>query len=117
MAKPYHPALPEPEQGRPPRPSKAEMPIQPPEADAADVSALQALARGEAGPDQQKRALKWIIEQACETYEWPYRPDQRATDVSLGRMFVGKMIVSNLKKNVGLMHKVAGSDAHEPGRQ
>ena len=75
----------------------------PPKASIADTSALQALQRGEADPEQQKRALKWIIEEVCMTYDWPYRPGedgQRETDIALGRVFCGQQIVKELKINL-----------------
>ena len=63
----------------------------------ADVSALQALAGGTADESQQKRALKWIIENAAAMYEWPYKEQPRETDIALGRQLVGQSIVGLLK--------------------
>lgn len=73
----------------------------PPEWDIADAKAIQQLAAGEAPPEQQRRALKWIIENACGTYDMPYRPESsRDTDFACGRMFVGQQIVKLLKLNL-----------------
>ena len=58
----------------------------------ADVEALQALSRGEAGPEQQKRALRWILERGCALHQWGYYGNQRETDIALGRQFVGQQI-------------------------
>ena len=66
----------------------------------ADVEALQALNNGTAEEQQQKRALKWIIENACATYEWAFKDDDRETTVSLGRQFAGQQIVGVLKLNL-----------------
>jgi len=67
----------------------------------ADVSALQALLKGEATPDQQKRALDWIIVSAAGTYEQSYRPGgqdgERDTCFAEGRRFVGNQIIKALK--------------------
>lgn len=78
----------------------------PPAWEPADASALQAMLRGEATPDQQRRALDWIITKACATYDMPYRPDSaRDTDFSLGRMFVGQQIVKLTKININQLPK------------
>jgi hypothetical protein len=65
------------------------------------ASAIQALARGEADPKQQKDALSFIINDICLTYDMPYRSDsQRDTDFLLGRIFVGQQIVKLIKVNL-----------------
>lgn len=66
----------------------------------ADVTALQALAGGIADEAQQKRALKWIVENAAAMYEWPYKEQPRETDIALGRQLVGQSIVGLLKLNL-----------------
>lgn len=63
----------------------------------ADVMALQAMARGEAEPIQQKRVLDWLINQAAGTYEFQFYPSERETSFALGRAFVGQQIVKLLK--------------------
>jgi len=69
----------------------------PPAWEPADASALQALARGDASPDQQQRALNWIIYDACGTYDLDYRPDARDHAFVSGRRFVGLELVKLLK--------------------
>lgn len=66
----------------------------------ADVEALHALDAGTADKDQQKRALKWIIENACATYAWAFKDDERQTNIALGRQFAGQQIVGTLKKQI-----------------
>lgn len=69
----------------------------------ADASALQALVAGEANPDQQKRAVKWLIERAAGTYDMSYRPGpegDRDTAFAEGRRFVGQQVVKLLRLNV-----------------
>lgn len=62
-----------------------------------DMHAVQALRRGDATPDQQKRALAWIIESAAGTYDLSYRPDSdRDTAFAEGRRFVGLQLVKLL---------------------
>jgi hypothetical protein len=64
--------------------------------DLADASAIQAMARGDADPDQQRRALRWIIIDACQTDEPSYCPGgeeaKRDTDHHEGRRWVGLQI-------------------------
>lgn len=62
-----------------------------------DIAAVQALERGEATPEQQQRALRWIVEQAAGTYEVDYRENDRAHAFVSGRRFVGLQIVKLLK--------------------
>lgn len=66
----------------------------PVEYDQATVRAVKDVAAGTATPDQQQRAMKWIIEHACGTYELSYRPtSDRDTSFAEGRRFVGLQIV------------------------
>lgn len=59
----------------------------------ADVSALQALVRGEATADQQKRALDWVLYEAAQIRNVSFQPDSdRATSFAEGRRFVGLQI-------------------------
>jgi hypothetical protein len=63
----------------------------------ADASALQALQQGEASPEQQRRALDWVIKIACGTYNTSFYPGQPdASAFAEGRRFVGTEIVKLL---------------------
>ena len=64
-----------------------------------DVTSMQALAGGVANEGQQRRALDWILKDACGLPLWPYRESQRETDIALGRQFVGQQIMGLLKIN------------------
>lgn len=76
----------------------------PPEYAIADAESVQALARGDANPTQQKRALEWIISAAAATYDQSYRPgDTHETSFSEGRRFVGLQLVKLLKININAM--------------
>lgn len=80
----------------------------PPKYELSDATALQALSRGEADKHQQERALKWIIETACDTYGMHFFPGEdgrRNTDFALGRRFVGQEVVKMLKLNVGNLRR------------
>lgn len=64
----------------------------------ADAGALQALARGECEPHQQQRALKFIVESLCGTYDLSYRPSgDRDTAFAEGKRHVGLQIVKLTK--------------------
>ena len=68
--------------------------------EAADATAIQQLEQGTAGPEMQKRALAWIINQAAGLYEQSYRPgDPHDTAFAEGRRFVGNTVVKMLKLN------------------
>lgn len=68
---------------------------------AADAAALQALRRKEATPDQQARALDWIIQNCAKTYDVTFQPDSdRASAFAEGRRFVGLKIVELLGVSV-----------------
>lgn len=79
-------------------------PWYPPPYELADVNALRGLANGTASPEQQQRALKWIIENACATYQLSYRPtSDRDTSFAEGRRFVGLQIVKALHIDTSVM--------------
>lgn len=66
--------------------------------EADDIRAIQALAEGTASPAQQIRALDWIIHQASQTYDDPFRPNQPdVVNYVLGRASVGRQIVKLMK--------------------
>lgn len=73
-------------------------PYKPAEWQDADIAAIQALAAGTASPDQQKRALVYIVNVLCATYDMSYRPDSdRDTAFAEGKRFVGNQIVKLTK--------------------
>lgn len=71
--------------------------------DLPDIVALQALQQGTADAEQQKRALKWIVEVASGRDEQSFYPGgedgRRNTDFAEGRRFVGNSIVKMLRLN------------------
>ena len=88
-------------------------PWKPPAFDPADAAALQALARGTASTEQQKRALDWIVMKACGTYDFAYRPGsegERDTCIALGRQMVGQQIVKLIKVKIGLLSETRRSE-------
>jgi len=75
-------------------------PWHPADYDLADAYAMQRLQAGDATEEQQKRALDWIINKACETYEPTFYPGglegQRNSDLAQGKRFAGMQIVKML---------------------
>ncbi len=64
-------------------------------ADLVDAYAIQALHRGDATPDQQKRALKCIAEEIAGAYRMSFDPDSaRNTDFAEGSRHVGRTIAN-----------------------
>ncbi|MDB5600746.1 MAG: hypothetical protein JWN71_2790 [Xanthobacteraceae bacterium] len=64
----------------------------------ADTAAIQALIAGNANASQQQRALVWIINVLCGTYDQPYRPgSDRDTVFACAKQFVGQQIVKQTK--------------------
>jgi len=78
-----------------------ELPYRPVDYEPADVTAIQMLERGECTPDLQKRALKWIIENVCATYQQSYRTERPYDTVfTEGRRFCGNTIIKMLDDSV-----------------
>jgi hypothetical protein len=79
---------------------KAALPYTPADYEPADVTAIQAMHRGDASPDLQRRALNFIINDLARTYDLSYRPDsERDTAFAEGKRFVGLQLVKFLKLN------------------
>lgn len=72
-----------------------ENPLLAPDYTEADVQALRAVADGCGTEDQQKRAIKFIIEDICGAYDFAFRPGpaDRETNVALGRQRAGQILV------------------------
>lgn len=70
------------------------------------ASAVQALARGEATPDQQRQFCNWLINVACATYDTSFQPESdRASSFAEGRRFVGLQIVKLTKISTNALRK------------
>lgn len=65
---------------------------------------MQALSRGDASSDQQKRALEWVIKRAAMTYDETFVPGQAdVSDFLAGRRNVGTQIVKLIHLNTSAM--------------
>ena len=94
--------------------SKKNPPIPVPLWEDADAYAIQALERGEANPEQQKRALRWIVEEACQTYGFSMTPDiDRLSAIFDGRRFSGLQIVKLIKINMSKVKEVRAKKAEK----
>ena len=71
----------------------------------ADATAIQAMATGSADPDQQVRALKWIVEQASGMYQFHYYERSEDTAFALGRAFVGQQVAKMTKLNLSALRR------------
>jgi len=76
----------------------------------ADVAAMQALQRGDATPEQQKRALEWIVKSAAGTYDLEYRPDTRDHAFCSGKRFVGLQVVKLLHISLAALNRRPAND-------
>lgn len=80
--------------------------MQPPLYEPADITAFQALQRGDCTPHLQQRALAWLINSAAATYELSFAPgDDRLTSFAEGRRFVGLQVVKLLSLDAKKMRK------------
>ncbi len=70
-------------------------PLEAPDYIEADVQALRAVVDGHGTEDQQKRVIKFIIEDVCGTYDCAFRPGpaDRETNLAMGRQRAGQIIV------------------------
>ena len=82
------------------RPVTAPPPYLPPEWLPADASAIQALVRGDATPEQQHRAINWVVYAAAATNDLEYRTEDRDHAFASGRRFVGLQINKMIGINV-----------------
>ena len=85
--------------------TRAQGPHIPPPYTLADASAMQALEQGNASSEQQKRALKWLIETCSGTYEFNFYTTDRDTSFALGRTFVGQQTVKLLRINLAALQQ------------
>ena len=83
-----------------------DMPWFPPAYELADIAAIKGVFAGTASPEQQQRAMKWIVETACATYDLSYRPtSDRDTSFAEGRRFVGLQLVKALHLNLDALKR------------
>ena len=83
-----------------------EKPYYPADYDTADIMSVKALFDGKATADQQTRAMKWIVDSLCGTFDLSYRPDSdRDTAFAEGKRFVGLQLVKALHMNTEILRR------------
>lgn len=93
-------------------------PWKPVKYDLADITAFQALAGGTANEDQQKRAVRLIIEDLSGTYDLSFRPGpegRRDTDFAEGRRYVGLQLVKWIKLDRRVLNPDISMEQKENG--
>jgi hypothetical protein len=75
-----------------------------------DAAALQALARGDATPEQQRHALKVVVEKLAGAYQATFVPRESDTSAFLqGRRDVGMQVVKLLKVDLAALRQIAAA--------
>ncbi len=66
-----------------------------------EAGAIQAVAYGKADEHQQQRAMKYIIEALCATYDMSFRAvNPHETSFAEGKRFVGLQLVKLINTNL-----------------
>jgi hypothetical protein len=72
----------------------------------ADAAAIQAITRGEATPDQQTRAMEFIVRVICDATTMSYSPESHSdTDFAEGKRFVSLQIVRICSMSLSQLRK------------
>lgn len=87
-----------------------------PEFTEAQVHAMRSLIAGKATADEQRTAMRCILEQICRIYDTPYVADgtDRDTFVALGRHQVGVLITSTTTERVLMEAQARGRQKDAP---
>jgi len=72
----------------------------------ADASAIQACVRGQATPEQQQRAINWVVYSACLVDDIEYRTNDRDHAFASGRRFPALQLRKLLSINVGALRQL-----------
>jgi hypothetical protein len=82
------------------------LPLIPVETDISVAYAMQALERGEANAEQQKKALSWIIERASRAYIPSYVSEKvNDTIFNEGKRAVGLQIIQLVNANLATLRE------------
>ena len=87
-----------------PRPRKRKpeyRPWHPEDYEPGDAYAIQALSRGEATPEQQRRALQWIVVNLARSHDVDFFPDsERDSAFAAGKRSVGLQVLKLMQINI-----------------
>ena len=93
-------------------------PWKPPQWEPEDAYAVQAVMYGRASEDQQKRAMAFIVNQVCGTYDLSYRPtSDRDTAFAEGKRFVGLQMVKFAQLNIARLRGTNKEQGETPKEQ
>lgn len=81
-------------------------PFLPAEYTSAEYTSIHAVANGTADAEQQKRAMKAILEKACDVHGLGWHPDSaHAASFVAGRRFAGLQIAKGINVNPAVFRK------------
>jgi hypothetical protein len=87
-------------------------------ADTVDAYAIQAVARGEGGPNEQIRAITCIVNEIAGTYDMTFDEESaRQSDFNEGRRQVGRAVVGIINQNLGHVTKAEAFLSKLPHRR
>ncbi len=93
-------------------------PWKPPDYDIEDAGAVQAVMYGRASEEQQRRAMKFIVERLCATYDLSYRSaNPHDTSFAEGKRFVGLQLVKYANLNLGRLRGKPSEQGEAPKEQ
>lgn len=96
--------------------AKEYVPWMPENYDPADAAAVQAVANGIADEVQQKRAMSWVVNNLCRTYDSTFFPESERNSVFAdGKRSVGLQLVKLIKINVSKITKKGKQQPTEQG--
>lgn len=103
--------------GRIPNVPRAE-PWKPAEWEPEDGYAVQAVMAGRASEEQQRRAMLFLVNQVCGTYDLSYRPtSDRDTAFAEGKRFVGLQLVKFARLNIAQLRGTNKEQGETPKEQ
>lgn len=83
-----------------------------------DGYAIQAVMQGRASEEQQRRAMVFIVNNICGTYDLSYRPTgDRDTSFAEGKRFVGLQLVKFAQLNIALLRDKTSEQGEAPKEQ
>lgn len=93
-------------------------PWKPAEWEPEDAYAVQAVMAGRANEEQQRRAMLYIVNHICGTYDLSYRPtSERDTTFAEGKRFVGLQLVKFSRINIAALRGKQTEQGETPKEQ
>ncbi len=93
-------------------------PWKPAEWEPEDAYAIQATMLGRASEEQQRRAMTFVVNNLCGTYDLSYRPtSDRDTAFAEGKRFVGLQLIKFAKLNIARLRGKQTEQGETPKEQ